>query len=41
VGFGVTAIELNTGVPVKVVLVFDNEQAVTPIVRIVIANIVR
>jgi hypothetical protein len=41
VGFGVTAIEFNTGVPVKVAVVFDDEQAVTPIVRTVIANIVR
>lgn len=29
-GFGVTAIELNTGVPVKVVVVFGVEQAVIP-----------
>ena len=31
-GFGVTAIEFNTGAPVKVVVVFDVEQAVTPTV---------
>ena len=41
VGFGVTAIELNTGVPVNVVVVFDEEQAAIPIISTNEAKIVK